>query len=219
MFIMEKVQYTKEWLEKTCAESFSYAEVLRKSGRKQGGGAQATLKEKIALYNIDVSHFTLQSWSKGKTKETDPRILSKEKYSLQEVFCDNSPVTQRVLRGYVERHKLIEYKCDTCGCTGEWQDGFISLELDHKDGNNKNNKISNLHYLCPNCRALTETYRGKNKETYKNAPVDEKSFVEALQTTPNIRQALIKLNLSPAGANYSRAKELLNKYQIVQKDI
>jgi hypothetical protein len=123
------------------------------------------------------------------------------------------------LRGYVERHKLIEYKCDTCGCTGEWQDGFISLELDHKDGNNKNNKISNLHYLCPNCHALTETYRGKNKETYKNAPVDEKSFVEALQTTPNIRQALIKLNLSPAGANYSRAKELLNKYQIVQKDI
>ena len=216
---MEKVQYTKEWLEKTCAESFSYAEVLRKSGRKQGGGAQATLKEKIALYNIDVSHFTLQSWSKGKTKETDPRILSKEKYSLQEVFCDNSPVTQRVLRGYVERHKLIEYKCDTCGCTGEWQDGFISLELDHKDGNNKNNKISNLHYLCPNCHALTETYRGKNKETYKNAPVDEKSFVEALQTTPNIRQALIKLNLSPAGANYSRAKELLNKYQIIQKDI
>nr|DAH09454.1 MAG TPA: hypothetical protein [Caudoviricetes sp.] len=31
---MEKVQYTKEWLEKTCAESLSYAEVLRKSGRK-----------------------------------------------------------------------------------------------------------------------------------------------------------------------------------------
>lgn len=123
------------------------------------------------------------------------------------------------MRGYVERHKLIEYKCDTCGCTGEWQDGFISLELDHKDGNNKNNKISNLHYLCPNCHALTETYRGKNKETYKNVPVDEKSFVEALQTTPNIRQALIKLNLSPAGANYSRAKELLNKYQIIQKDI
>ena len=73
--------------------------------------------------------------------------------------------------------------------------------------------------LCPNCHALTETYRGKNKETYKNIPVDEKSFVEALQTTPNIRQALIKLNLSPAGANYSRAKELLNKYQIIQKDI
>ena len=205
---MKRVKYTKEWLEKVCAESFSYAEVLRKSGRKQGGGAQATLKEKIALYNIDISHFTFQGWNKGKTKETDPRILSKEKYSLDEIFCENSPVAQRVLRGYIKRHKLIEYKCDTCGCVGEWQGGLISLELDHKDGNNKNNKLSNLHYLCPNCHALTETYRGRNKKIQKSVFVDEKLFVEALQTSPNIHQALIKLNLSPAGANYSRAKEL-----------
>ena len=96
---------------------------------------------------------------------------------------------------------------------------MISLELDHKDGNNKNNKLSNLHYLCPNCHALTETYRGKNKKIHKSDFVDEKVFVEALQTSPNIRQALIKLNLLPAGANYSRAKRLLDKYQIVQKDI
>jgi hypothetical protein len=51
-------RYTKEWLEELCAESFSYAEVLRKAGRKQGGGAQDTLKRKIAEYEIDVSHFT-----------------------------------------------------------------------------------------------------------------------------------------------------------------
>lgn len=31
---MKKVPYSKEWLEKIYAESFSYAEVLRKSGRK-----------------------------------------------------------------------------------------------------------------------------------------------------------------------------------------
>ena len=30
--------YTKEWLEELCKESSSYAEVLRKAGRKQGGG-------------------------------------------------------------------------------------------------------------------------------------------------------------------------------------
>lgn len=27
-------QYTKEWLEELCQESYSYAEVLRKAGRK-----------------------------------------------------------------------------------------------------------------------------------------------------------------------------------------
>ena len=41
--------YTKEWLEELCKDSYSYAEVLTKAGRKQGGGAQATLKKKIEL--------------------------------------------------------------------------------------------------------------------------------------------------------------------------
>ena len=86
-----------------------------------------------------------------------------EKYSLEEVFCKNSPVTQKVLRGYVERHNILEYKCETCGCSGHWQGGEISLEIDHIDGDNTNNTRENLRYLCPNCHALTETYRGRNK--------------------------------------------------------
>jgi hypothetical protein len=36
---MPKQKYTKEWLEQLCAESYSYAEVLRKAGRAQGGGS------------------------------------------------------------------------------------------------------------------------------------------------------------------------------------
>ena len=159
-------KYTKEWLEQLCAESKSLAEVLRKAGRKQGGGAQQTLKKKIAEYNIDTSHFTGQLWSKGSTKEDDIRLKqassSHEKYEILEIFCKNSPITQKVMRGYVERHNLLEYKCVNCGCDGNWQGGLISLEIDHIDGDNKNNELSNLRYLCPNCHALTDTYRGKN---------------------------------------------------------
>jgi len=111
-------KYTKEWLEELCKDSFSLAEVLKKAGRKQGGGSQETLKKKIQEFNIDISHFTGQLWNKGKTKEEDNRIKGNEKYSLEEVFCKNSPVTQKVLRGYVERHNILEYKCETCGCDG-----------------------------------------------------------------------------------------------------
>ena len=35
---MSLQKYTKEWLEQLCAESRSYAEVLRKAGRAQAGG-------------------------------------------------------------------------------------------------------------------------------------------------------------------------------------
>lgn len=36
-FIVRK--YDKEWLSELCKDSYSYAEVLRKAGRCQGGGS------------------------------------------------------------------------------------------------------------------------------------------------------------------------------------
>ena len=153
-------QYTKEWLEELCKDSYSYAEVLRKAGRKQGGGTQATLRKKIEEFGIDISHFTGQRWQDSPNQIDNHE--NREKYSLKEVFIKNSPVTQKVLRGYVERHNLIPYKCQNCGCDGHWQNGIIAFEIDHIDGDNTNNEILNLRYLCPNCHALTDTYRGKN---------------------------------------------------------
>ena len=136
---------------------------------------------------------------------------SKEKYNLEQILIKNSPITQKVLRGYVERHKVIPYKCEVCGCDGHWQNGIISLELDHIDGDNTNNEISNLHYLCPNCHALTKTYRGKNKNIQSKVTVTDTQLLLALKSSPNIRQALIKVGLAPMGANYSRAKKILEE--------
>ena len=135
-----------------------------------------------------------------------------EKYTLDQVFVKNSHITQKVLRGYVIRHKVIPYKCNICGCDGNWQNGEISLELHHKDGDNSNNEIINLIYLCPNCHALTENYRGKNKDT--QSQVSEEEFVKSLKLNSNIRQALIQLGLAPKGANYIRANNLIEKYNI-----
>ena len=212
---MSKQPYTKEWLEKLCAESYSLAEVLRKAGRS-GGGAQTTLKKKIEEFNIDISHFTGQLWNKGKTKETDSRLAAVSqkltKYNIEEVFCKDSSISQKVLRTYIKNYKVIPYNCETCGCDGNWQNGIIPLEVHHKDGDNTNNEISNLCYLCPNCHSLTDNYRGKNKEKNNNSTnISDEQFIEALKNNENIRQALIKLGLSPAGANYSRAKRLLEK--------
>lgn len=54
-------------------------------------------------------------------------------------------------------------KCEECG----WDKvniytGNIPVELEHIDGNYKNNTPSNLKLLCPNCHSLTSTFRALN---------------------------------------------------------
>jgi len=51
------------------------------------------------------------------------------------------------------------YKCTQCGFDERRKTGEHILEMDHIDGNIKNNERSNLRILCPNCHTLTDTFR------------------------------------------------------------
>lgn len=55
------------------------------------------------------------------------------------------------------------YKCNCCNLT-EWLGNPISLDLDHIDGNNKNNLPYNLRLLCPNCHRQTPTWGNKKRD-------------------------------------------------------
>ena len=57
--------------------------------------------------------------------------------------------------------RIFEPECATCGNT-TWQGCPVPLELEHRNGNRYDNRIENLELLCPNCHALTPTYRGRN---------------------------------------------------------
>lgn len=157
-------KYTKEWLEELCKDSVSYAEVLKKAGRKIAGGNQTHLKKKIEEYGIDVSHFKGQGWSKGLTKQDLPYLDGREKYTLDELFKDNSDISRKVVRQYIIRHNILEYRCNFCGNTGEWLGKTMPLELDHINGKNNDHRIENLRWLCPNCHAITDTYSGRNNK-------------------------------------------------------
>jgi hypothetical protein len=64
------------------------------------------------------------------------------------------------------RTYLIEeagWACTRCGWnTPHPKTGKPPLEIDHIDGNRWNNVRGNLVVLCPNCHALTPTYRRYN---------------------------------------------------------
>jgi hypothetical protein len=85
----------------------------------------------------------------------------KNKYRDQIELGDNN-LSSRKYKNYL----LEKYgnKCMECGW-GEKNPttNKIPIELEHIDGNSLNNDLSNLKLLCPNCHALTPTYKGANK--------------------------------------------------------
>ena len=104
-----------------------------------------------------------------------------------------------------------EYKCEDCGIT-EWQGQNLKLQVDHINGIHHDNRLENLRFLCPNCHSQTETYCGAgNTGSHK---VSDSDLIDAILTTKNIRNALIKVGLTPKGGNYTRVRELVSKHNL-----
>lgn len=113
-----------------------------------------------------------------------------------------------------KRRRVFEEQlgcCNNCGIN-EWLGRKITLELEHKDGNNQNNDRDNLEGLCPNCHSITLTWRGRNKPAKNGRPeISDAFLLECLTQTDSIRQGLLKAGLSAKGNNYVRAKRLLGQ--------
>lgn len=151
--------YAKENLEKWINDSYSLRDILIKSGRSPvGGGSYDTLKRKFEEYGIDIPIFP-----KKPLEKRHGGCGSKRKWKIEEILIDKNPVTQKVLREYIRFYNVIEYKCAFCGNNGVWQDRPLVLQLDHINGDNRDNRIENLRYLCPNCHSTTDTFCGRNK--------------------------------------------------------
>lgn len=79
------------------------------------------------------------------------------------VFVENSSYPRHRLKFRIIEGNMIPHKCE-CGIGSEWNGKKLSLQLDHKNGINNDNRIVNLRFLCPNCHSQQMTYAGKNKK-------------------------------------------------------
>ena len=162
---MRKSKYTEELLGPILKESISFAEVIKKLGLKLTGGNYRYIKFRIEFLGLDISHFKGRAWSKGLTEKDHPSIKTtnmKLRRPNKEVFVENSPERsgQRLMRRLLDLKWV--YECSVCGLV-EWKGKKLTLELDHINGVNHDNRFENLRILCPNCHSLTETYGSKKR--------------------------------------------------------
>lgn len=150
-------ELTDEQFVSILKNSTTISEVLFKLGYSVKGNSwgYSQVKQRMTDLNLDFSIF------KGKNsiyKNTAAKAVTPEM-----LFRNNCKHNRNVLRRYIIKNELISYKCSICGLT-TWNNKTISLELDHINGINNDNRLENLRFLCPNCHSQTTTYGSRNSK-------------------------------------------------------
>lgn len=130
-------------------------------------------------------------------------------YTNEQIFLYGSTIGTSTLRKRIIQHKLKEYQCEICKID-DWNNNSISLQLDHKDGDRKNNILDNLRWLCPNCHSQTPTFCSKNIKVKR---FSDEQILEECKKQKNIRGVVLAI-----GCNvrlYGRIKRIADENGIV----
>lgn len=130
-------------------ESKSWKDLARKLGysNSPSGDTIRMLKEKF-LY-MDTSHL-------------DEEKIERIQRNPENIFIENSTASQRTLRSWYKKGNYTPYKCSICGMEPFWQGKELTLILDHINGQNHDDRLENLRWVCPNCNQQLDTTGSRN---------------------------------------------------------
>ncbi|MFJ7997294.1 HNH endonuclease signature motif containing protein [Streptomyces sp. NPDC096310] len=152
-FVTTWVRHSEETLRQLVARSRSVAEVVRRLGISPVGGNEAHIGRRIASSGIDTSHFLRTPRGRRKPPPADRMVLGSP--------SDGRVPVERLRRELARSG--VEESCAMCGNGREWNGKPLRLEVDHISGDWWDNRLENLRLLCPNCHAVTDTYRGRKR--------------------------------------------------------
>lgn len=129
-------------------------------------GTFKTRAEKLGIYKPNQS---------GKGVKRNPKRYENLGIPLTEILRGEHPqYSTNHLKRRLLKEEIKKEQCELCGQLPTWNGKKLVLQLDHKDGNNKNHKLDNLQIVCPNCHTQTDTFSGRNASdktsNWKNIP-------------------------------------------------
>ena len=196
-------------------KSSTISEVLFKLGYTVKGNSWGYSQVKRRMDDLNLDH----SIFKGRSAIIKTTKLNNVK--KEDILKENCKHQRTVLRRYIIKNNLIPYKCAICGCT-EWQGKTLSLELDHINGINNDNRLENLRFLCPNCHSQTSTYGSRNQQL-NNSKYDiseelrnivEKKYnevknVKKVSSILGIRRCVVTKIVNESGKKHSNQKYII----------
>ncbi len=208
---------TKEQIEEYAKKSTNWKEFMTKCGYTNYG-CRKYLQKKLDKYNISISHFIKNYCIKY--------------YADEDIFKKNSNYASmtNIKKKLINKYGW-NYECSNCKLN-EWMGQKIPLEVDHINGVHTDNRIENLRFLCPNCHAQTDTYKGKNiknkehsKELYENikkkttCECGNKKYKEAEQCMNCYIQLKKSVNQTKEPYKYNKkTKKCISCDNIIQKE-
>ncbi len=159
---MSNRTWTDEQFKEAVKTSKTLKEVCEKIGLANYGANSKTIKKYINKLELNIDHFLTRKEINTIARQNITKLTLKELLSI-------NAIDRKHIKNAIIKNNLIPYECKECHLS-EWLSKPLSLHLDHINGDNKDNRLENLRFLCPNCHSQTETYcgrqlRGRSGET------------------------------------------------------
>lgn len=158
----------------SCGTKFDYGRDAAKKFCTHSCAAAFNNRTRTAKNHKKPKNCPVCSTETTNKKFCSPRCSSNYKSSLVVDSWKEDPSSATTTSGLSQtiRKYLIseaEHRCSSCGW-GEVNPitGRSPLEVDHINGDCHDNRPENLRVLCPNCHALTPTYKALNKNSKRS---------------------------------------------------
>ncbi|MEU6402136.1 HNH endonuclease signature motif containing protein [Streptomyces sp. NPDC046985] len=151
---------TRDELCAAVAESTSLAGLLRRLGRPENHQQRTLLRRWIAQEAVSTAHFLGKGHRRGRrshnARAPEELLVRRE--------GGRRTATARLRRAL--RDVGVPERCAECGIGPEWLGRPMTLEIDHVNGDWRDDRRENLRLLCPNCHAVTSTWcRGGSRDS------------------------------------------------------